>query len=230
MKISGYLGFSLIDYPGKTSLVVFTQGCNFRCPFCHNPELVSTRKKGTYSEEFIIEEIERRRKLIQGVVITGGEPTIQEDLPSFLFKLKRKRLSIKLDTNGSNPKMLIELIKGKLIDYVALDFKTSLKKYFIATGLSEKDAQKHVKNLLESLKILKESSTPFEVRTTVVPKIVEENDLINIREIIGDLPYFLQDFRPEKTLSYKLREEKPYPKEILAKWNEEIKSSIRGYF
>ncbi len=215
MKISGYLGFSLIDYPRKPSFVIFTQGCNFRCPFCHNPELISTRKKGTYSEDFIIEEIDRRRKIIKGIVITGGEPTLQEDLPSFLFKLKRKRYSIKLDTNGSNPKMLIELIKSKLVDYVAMDFKTSPSKYAIAIGLSEELAPKYVSKIKESLRILKESNINFEIRTTVVPNIVEKEDIVEIKNIIEDVPYFLQTFKPEKTLNHNYRNLAPYPKEYL---------------
>lgn len=228
MKISGYLGFSLIDYPGKPSFIIFTQGCNFRCPFCQNPELISIRKKGEYSEEFILEEIDRRKKIIKGVVITGGEPTLQKDLPSFLFKIKRKRLSIKLDTNGSNPKMLIELIKSKLVDYVAMDFKTSLKKYHYAIGLSKEASLRYIKNILLSLKILKESNINFEIRTTVVPKIVEESDLIEIRKTIGDdVTYFLQNFKREKTLSNEYRNILSYSKETLDKFCLLTKSSLR---
>ncbi|MFN3699068.1 MAG: anaerobic ribonucleoside-triphosphate reductase activating protein [Dictyoglomus sp.] len=228
MKISGYLGFSLIDYPGKPSLVIFTQGCNFRCPFCHNPELISTRKKGQYAEEFILEEITKRRKIIKGVVITGGEPTLHSDLPSFLFQIKKKRLYIKLDTNGSNPKMLIELIKSKLVDYVAIDFKTSTGKYHIAIGLPEEETKKYVKNLLLSIKLLKENNINFEIRTTVVPDIVKEEDLIEIRKTIGEeVNYFLQTFKGEKTLDYRYKHIPTYPREILEKFCSLTKSSLR---
>ncbi|MCX7720458.1 MAG: anaerobic ribonucleoside-triphosphate reductase activating protein [Dictyoglomus thermophilum] len=228
MKISGYLGFSLIDYPGIPSFVIFTQGCNFKCPFCHNPELISQKKKGQYSEEFILEEIDRRRKLIKGVVITGGEPTLQENLPSFLFKIKKKRLLIKLDTNGSNPKMLIEIIKSNLVDYVAMDFKTSPSKYHKAIGLTENETKKYLKNIFESLKILRENKIKFEIRTTVVPEIVEEEDLIEIRKIIGENTlYFLQPFKNDKTLSYEFKNKNPYPEEMLEKYSATIKSKLR---
>lgn len=228
MKISGYLGFSLIDYPGKPSFVIFTQGCNFRCPFCHNPELISIRKKGQYSEEFILEEIDRRKKLIKGVVITGGEPTLQKDLPSFLFKIKKKRLSIKLDTNGSNPQILIELIKSKLIDYVAMDFKTSIEKYPHAIGLPKEESLKYIKNILLSLKILREGNINFEIRTTVVPKIVEENDLIEIRKTIGEnVTYFLQNFKGERTLNYEYQNLPAYSKEVLDRFCSLTKSNLR---
>lgn len=228
MKISGYLGFSLIDYPGIPSFVIFTQGCNFRCPFCHNPELISQRKKGQYSEEFILEEIERRRKLIKGIVITGGEPTLQEDLPSFLFKVKKKRLLVKLDTNGSNPKMLVEIIKSKLLDYVAMDFKTSILKYHKAIGLSEKETSKYLKNILESLRILKENNIKFEIRTTIVPEIVDEEDLIEIRRIIGeDVSYVLQPFKNDKTLSYEFKNKNPYPNDLLEKYAFTVKGKLR---
>ncbi|MCX7846398.1 MAG: anaerobic ribonucleoside-triphosphate reductase activating protein [Dictyoglomaceae bacterium] len=228
MKISGYLGFSLIDFPERISFVIFTQGCNFRCPFCHNPELISTRKKGTYSEEFILEELARRRKLIDSVVITGGEPTLQKDLPKFLFKLKKKRLFIKLDTNGSNPYMLMELIQAKLVDYVALDFKNSKEKYGETIGLKEDLAEKYYKNLMESLKILKKGNINFEVRTTLVPELVREKDLRIIKDIIGDIPYYLQQFNPEKTLNFEYRFQKPYSPEKAKDFREKVQGKLRG--
>ncbi|PMQ01522.1 MAG: anaerobic ribonucleoside-triphosphate reductase activating protein [Dictyoglomus sp. NZ13-RE01] len=228
MKISGYLGFSLIDYPGKVAFVIFTQGCNFRCPFCHNPELISTRKKGLYSEDFIIEELLKRKKIINAVVITGGEPTIQEDLPLFLFKLKKRRLNIKLDTNGSNPKMLMEIVKSRLVDYVAVDFKTSRVKYHLAIGLEKEEGERYYKKLLESLKILKEGDIEYEVRTTVVPEIVEEEDLKLIRDEIGDVPYYLQRFNPENALSFEFRKKISYPDDKLIEFRERLHCELRG--
>lgn len=228
MKISGFQGFSLLDYPNKVSFVIFTQGCNFRCPFCHNPELISTRKKGIYSEEYILEELSRRRKLINSVVITGGEPTLQRDLPQFLFKLKKRRLSIKLDTNGSNPYMLVELIQAKLVEYVAIDFKNSKEKYAKTIGLKENLAEKYYKNLIESLRILKKFDIKFEVRTTLVPELIEERDLAIIKEIIGDVPYYLQQFNPEKALSFEYRLKTPYSLEEVLDFKEKVKGELRG--
>lgn len=228
MKISGYLGFSLIDFPKRISFVIFTQGCNFQCPFCHNPELISTRKRGQYSEEFILEELARRKKIIDSVVITGGEPTLQRDLPQFLFKLKKRRLFIKLDTNGGNPYMLMELIQAKLIDYVAVDFKNSKGKYAKTIGLKEDLAEKYYKNLMESLRILKGSNIDFEIRTTLIPELVEERDLSDIKKIIGDVPYYLQQFNPEKTLNFEYRFQKPYSLERAQDFKERVKGKLRG--
>jgi pyruvate formate lyase activating enzyme len=228
LKISGYQGFSLIDYPKRISFVIFTQGCNFRCPFCHNPELISTRKKSLFCEEEIIEEIERRRKIINSVVITGGEPTLQKDLSKFLFKLKKRRLLIKLDTNGSRPDILVEVIQGRLIDYVALDFKSSKEKYAKAIGLEERLAQKYYKNLIESIKVLKRYKVDFEIRITLVPELIEEEDLLKIKEIIGDVPIFLQQFNTEKTLNFEYRTKERYSLEKILSFKELIRGELRG--
>jgi len=190
---------SLLDYPKSVSVVLFTVGCNFCCPYCHNPELVLA-KVSIAEEEEIFEEI-RRRKITNRVVITGGEPTVHEDLPAFIRKLKKSDHLVKLDTNGSNPRMVEDLLSAGLLDYVALDIKSGIEKFHTVTGLSEESAKEMFKNVLETLRLLKQYSVPHEVRTTYVPGLLDERDIAEIKELVGDSTWYLQRFRPQKTLS-----------------------------
>jgi len=190
---------SLLDYPKSVSVVLFTVGCNFCCPYCHNPELVLA-KVSIAEEEEIFEEI-RRRKITNRVVITGGEPTVHEDLPAFIRKLKKSDHLVKLDTNGSNPRMVEDLLSDGLLDYVALDIKSGIEKFHTVTGLSEESAKEMFKNVLETLRLLKQYSVPHEVRTTYVPGLLDERDIAEIKELVGDSTWYLQRFRPQKTLS-----------------------------
>jgi len=189
---------SLLDYPKSVSVVLFTVGCNFCCPYCHNPELVLA-KVSIAEEEEIFEEI-RRRKITNRVVITGGEPTVHEDLPAFIRKLKKSDHLVKLDTNGSNPRMVEDLLSDGLLDYVALDIKSGIEKFHTVTGLSEESAKEMFKNVLETLRLLKQYSVPHEVRTTYVPGLLDERDIAEIKELVGDSTWYLQRFRPQKTL------------------------------
>jgi len=189
---------SLLDYPKSISIVLFTVGCNFRCPYCHNPELVLA-EVAIAREEEIFEEI-RKRKITNRVVITGGEPTIHDDLLSFVRKLKRNNYLVKLDTNGSNPRMMEDLLAEGLLDYVALDIKSGMEKFHTVSGLNEELAKKMFKNVVETLRLLKRYSIPHEVRTTYVPGLLDERDLARIKELIGDSTWYLQRFRPQKTL------------------------------
>jgi pyruvate formate lyase activating enzyme len=189
---------SLLDYPKSISIVLFTVGCNFRCPYCHNPELVLA-EVAIAREEEIFEEI-RKRKITNRVVITGGEPTIHDDLLSFVRKLKRNNYLVKLDTNGSNPRMMEDLLAEGLLDYVALDIKSGMEKFHTVAGLNEELAKKMFENVIETLKLLKRYSVPYEVRTTYVPGLLDERDLARIKELIGDSTWYLQRFRPQKTL------------------------------
>jgi pyruvate formate lyase activating enzyme len=135
MKIGGLQKFSLLDYPGKISAVVFTQGCNFRCPYCHNPELVDPERfQECIPEDEIFAFLETRRGKLEAVTVTGGEPTIQNGLSSFVRRIKDMGFMVKLDTNGSRPEVLEELIRHKLIDYIAMDIKAPLEKYEAVTG------------------------------------------------------------------------------------------------
>jgi len=189
---------SLLDYPKSISIVLFTVGCNFRCPYCHNPELVLA-EVAIAREEEIFEEI-RKRKITNRVVITGGEPTIHDDLLSFVRKLKRNNYLVKLDTNGSNPRMMEDLLAEGLLDYVALDIKSGMEKFHTVSGLNEELAKKMFENVIETLRLLKRYSVPHEVRTTYVPGLLDEQDIAEIKELVGDSTWYLQRFRPQKTL------------------------------
>ena len=203
---------TLIDYPGKIACTVFTIGCNFFCPFCHNPELVDPekiKKQPIISEKEFFEFLTGRKGMLEGVCITGGEPTLHKDLPGFIKKIKELGFSVKLDTNGSNPEMLKKLIGEKLIDYIAMDIKNSNLKSQIS----------------KSVEIIKNSRIDYEFRTTVVPVLHTKEDIIQIaKEISPAKKYFLQQFRPGKNLDKKFEKEKPYSKKELEDFCEAIKS------
>jgi pyruvate formate lyase activating enzyme len=191
MKIGGLLKFSLIDYPGKISAVIFTQGCNFRCPYCHNPELVVPEKFGpSIDEGAILNFLAKRVRQLQGVVVTGGEPTLHNDLIDFLKKIKRMGYPIKLDTNGSNPDVLAKIIDLQLVDYIAMDLKAPLEKYSQLTAL--KDCAEHVQ---QSIKMILGSEIDHEFRTTLARPVVPEEDLPKMVSLIeGAQKYRLQRF------------------------------------
>ena len=197
MKIAGMQKLSLLDYPDKVAAIIFTQGCNFNCPFCQNSELIKTKSKDEIPEDEIINYLTKRKKILDGLVISGGEPTLQKDLKSFIKKVKELGLSIKLDTNGFNPQLLQELIDEKLIDYVAMDVKNEICKYSDTCGMKSFK----IKNILESINILKNSNIDYEFRTTIMK---EYHDIASIEEIlktIGSKPkYFLQNFNPSENV------------------------------
>jgi len=155
MNIASYIGTSFIDYPGNISLVVFTRGCNMNCEYCHNKSLETTFD--LVDEKKIFDLLLRRKGLIDAVVISGGEPTLQSDLYGFCFALKEMGYKVKLDTNGTNPKVLLDLIENKLIDYIAMDIKTSKNKYKILTGIEFK----RIKKSIEIVKMLEKRQTIF---------------------------------------------------------------------
>ena len=225
MKIGGLEKSTLIDYPGQVAATVFLIGCNFRCPFCYSAELVLPEKiesQPRLSEKDFFKFLEERQSLLQGVVICGGEPTINKDLPEFIKKIKALGYSVKLDTNGSNPGMLKQLANEGLIDYVAMDIKAPKEKYEEAVGVKI-----DISDIEESVKALKEGKVDYEFRTTVVPTVHTKEDVINIAKWIGPAKnYFLQNFRAEKTIDPKFEKIKPYPEEFL----EEIRKEILPYF
>jgi len=226
MQIGGLVKSSLLDWPGKLTAVVFTVGCNFRCPFCHNRDLVTAelfRKSGLkeIGEEELFEFLEKKRKLLDGVVVTGGEPTIQKDLREFCERVKKLGFLVKLDTNGSNPEMIEQLIRSKYIDYVAMDYKTIFEDY-AKIGWEEK----LVFGVKESMKKIIESGLGFELRTTVVPGIHNLEILKKMgREIEGGIWYW-QDFRPENCLDEKYLTKKGFGKEKLEEWKGEIQKNL----
>jgi len=192
MRIGGLQRFSLIDYPGHVAAVVFTQGCNFRCPYCHNPELVvPERYESCIADDIIFNHLDQRRDQLGGVVVTGGEPTIHHDLPTFIMKIKEKGYPVKLDTNGTHPDMLGWLIREGLIDYVAMDIKNSLSRYCLATGV-----QVDMGRINRSIDIILSSGIEYMFRTTVDESIVHHDDLSAIVERIGkDAHYRMQACR-----------------------------------
>ena len=187
--IEGLQKVTLLDYPKKVACTVFTKGCNFNCSFCQNSSLIKC-DKGKISEEEVLEYINKRKNILDGVVVTGGEPLVQKDIKEFIKKVKDLGLLVKLDTNGSNPKVLKELINEKLVDYVAMDIKNIFLKYKITIGKNTT-----LKNIEESIKILKESSIEYEFRTTIVKELHTIDDIRKICEFIGKKSkYYLQNF------------------------------------
>jgi len=191
MKIGGLLKFSLIDYPGKMSAVIFTQGCNFRCPYCHNFELVVPEHfRDPIAEDTVLDFLKKRAGQIEGVVVTGGEPTIQSDLVDFLEKVKDLGYLVKLDTNGSNPDVLNEVIKRNAVDYIAMDVKAPLEKYDQLTPL--KDCAERIE---KSIRIILMSHIDHEFRTTLALPVAPAEDLPKIASLIqGAKKYRLQRF------------------------------------
>jgi len=218
MLIGGLEKLTLIDYPGKVAAIVFTTGCNFRCQFCYNPMLVwpsketeSDQSKNTaghprnkeqdnnpslYSEDDLFHFLKNRAGKLDGVVITGGEPTLHPDLPDFIEKIKALGYSVKLDTNGTNPAMIKKLLKAKLIDYLAMDLKAPENKYEAVTGVKV-----NFQKIKESVKIIRESALPYEFRTTILPVLLSEKDVAAMGKILkGADKWYLQKFKADTEL------------------------------
>ena len=190
MNVQGYQKLTLLDYPGRTACTVFTGGCNLRCPFCHNAGLVRTPLAGPNLTDEVLAYLAKRKGILVGVCVTGGEPLLQPDLVGFLQAVKEMGYAVKLDTNGMLPGRLSEVLATNLVDYVAMDIKSSPDGYSAATGT---DAD--VSAVSDSLSILRDSGIPFELRTTAVRGIHTEADFDAIGRWIGDVPaYFIQRF------------------------------------
>jgi pyruvate formate lyase activating enzyme len=223
--IGGLQKVTLVDYPAKVACTVFLSGCNFRCPFCYSQELVlaeSAKYHPQMDEDYFFSFLEERKGMLDGCVICGGEPTINPDLPLFLKKIKDLGYSIKLDTNGSNPEMINELIDEKLIDYIAMDIKAPLDqaKYRIVTG-TDIDVDK----IKKSVELIKNSGIDYEFRSTVVPGIHTREDIMQMaKDIAPAKRYFLQQFRNDKeTLDPSLNNINPnYPDDFLPNIEQEI--------
>ena len=198
MLIGGLQKTSLLDYPGKLSAIIFTVGCNFRCPFCYNPELVTRiNKKNIITQLEIFNFLKKRNKTLDAVVITGGEPTQHQDLPKFIKKIKGLGFLIKLDTNGTHPKILKELISHKLIDYIAMDIKAPLPKYSQVVNIKMKTSQ-----IKKSIKLIINSGLPYEFRSTLLPAFHSKDDLVKMAKLIkGAEKYYLQKFIPTGSLN-----------------------------
>ncbi|MDD5290581.1 MAG: anaerobic ribonucleoside-triphosphate reductase activating protein [Patescibacteria group bacterium] len=218
MLIGGLQKFSLLDYPGRIAAIIFTKGCNFRCHFCYNPMLVWPEKKAgrlknissispvksvsvsneasqkdhaLIREDGLFDFLTKRRNKLEGVVITGGEPTLHKDLPGFIKKIKKLGYLVKLDTNGTKPEMLEKLIKEKLVDYLAMDIKAPEDKYQKVVN-----ARVDFKKIEKSVRIIRESGLPHEFRTTMVPGLLGKEDIEKIGRLIkGADNWFLQKFK-----------------------------------
>jgi len=220
--IGGLQKTTLIDFPGRVAATVFLLGCNFRCPFCYSAELVLPEKiklQPRISEKEFFDFLEERKGLLEGIVICGGEPTINKDLPEFIRKIKQLDYLIKLDTNGSNPKILKKLIDDKIIDYVAMDIKAPLEKYGKAAGVKV-----NLDDIKESIEIIKSSGRiDYEFRMTVVPSLHEKEDIVLVaKEISPAKKFFLQNFLPEKTINPEFEKMEPYSQDFLLAIKEEI--------
>ena len=189
IQIGGFQKVTLLDYPDQIACIIFTVGCNYRCPFCQNSELV-IHSKGIYSEEEILSYLNKRKGILDGVVISGGEPTVQKDLKDFIIKVKKLGLLVKLDTNGTNYELMEDLIQNKLIDYVAMDIKNDLNKYEKITINNPQ-----INNIKKSIKLLKESKIDHEFRTTIMKNYHTIVDLKNICKLVDGDKYFLQNFK-----------------------------------
>ena len=228
MIIYGLQKSSLIDYPSKIAAVIFTGGCNFRCPFCQNSDLVNVINLQLYNEDEIFEHLEKRKNVLDSVCISGGEPTLQPDLKNFISKIKAMGFLIKLDTNGTKPKILKELIKEKLIDYVAMDIKNSLDAYHKTSG-----AIVDLESIKESVELLKRNLIPYEFRTTLIFGHHTEDSIQKMGEwLAGCEKIYLQCFVDNGTcLQPNLKKiEKNQAnifKDILSKYAKQV--YLRGY-
>jgi len=247
MIIAGLQKTTLIDYPGKLACTVFLAVCNFRCPWCYSSELVLPEKiikqPRIFEKEFF-DFLRSRQGRLEGVVVCGGEPTVNKELPEFIRKIKNLGYFVKLDTNGSNPEMLKDLITQNLIDYVAMDIKGPMGRNFqfpISNFQSnpndkiEKNAYRlslgesvTLDEINKSVEILKRGDVDFEFRTTCVPGVHKKEDFLEIAKWIGgpDVKYYLQNFRPEKTIDPNFEQTKPFSKEFL----EQIAKGISPHF
>jgi pyruvate formate lyase activating enzyme len=214
MRLAGLEKTSVIDFPDQISTVIFTQGCNFYCPYCHNSQLIPVKPpegKELMPEEYFFEFLDKRAKLLDGVTITGGEPLLQQNLKDFMRKIKEDyQLLIKLDTNGSKAAKLKELIEADLIDYLAVDLKFSWSNYNkLAPAVL-------ISEIKKSVKLIINSNLDYEFRTTAVPGLHDKKEITEIaRQLKGADKYFIQNFRPLNTLDPNLREQRSFaPSEL----------------
>jgi len=227
MKIGGLQKLTLVDYPNKIAATVFLTGCNFKCGFCHNSGLVNekeTMDRQEIKESEFFDFLKSKQGLIDGICVTGGEPTINADLIDFIKKIKELNFSIKLDTNGSNPETLQELIKQGLLDFVAMDIKTSPDKYEKAVG-----AEVNLDNIKKSVEIIKKSKINYEFRTTVVPGIVDREDIEKIGKWLkGAKKFSLQQFRNQKVLNKEFERVVPYWDDTLKEFKKILEKYIKN--
>ncbi len=192
MKLGGLVKFTLIDFPGRPAAIVFTQGCNFRCRYCHNPELVYPHLfTPSVPEEEIWSFLKRRQGTLEGVVVSGGEPTLQADLVPFMSRLKEMGYKTKLDTNGSRPEVLRELIDKKLVDFIAMDLKAPFEKYVDITGVEVNSTV-----LQQSMDLILQSGLEYQFRTTYDKEVLNDNDIATLSKLTDGKNYKVQECLP----------------------------------
>lgn len=224
MNICGFEKFSLVDYDNYVTCTIFTKGCNFTCPFCHNSSLVLPEYYAEkIPEDEVFDYLTARKKLVDAVCISGGEPTLQPDLIPFIEKVKGLGFLVKLDSNGTHPEIIKELIDKKLIDYVAMDIKNSLEKYALTTGEKSVDLSK----IQQSIKLLMTSGIKYEFRTTLINEYHTAQDIKNIAKLIdGAEIYALQKFVDNgECISHGLTE---VPKEVVDEYIDILKPHIKN--
>lgn len=208
MKIHGLQKMTLLDFPEHVACTVFLGGCDLRCPYCHNYELATGKVPPVMEEEELLAFLAKRKGLLDGVAITGGEPCLHRDLPDFIARIRALGFAVKLDTNGTHPDILREVLEKGLVDYVAMDVKNSPARYALTAGLTEKETDENsepafVSAVRESIRILMESGVDYEFRTTVVEELHREEDFEEIGALIkGAKRYFLQCFTDRDTVPY----------------------------
>ena len=197
MNISGFTKLTLIDYPKKLACIVFTQGCNYNCAFCQNSGLIKCEKESLIDQDSIFKYLEKRKNILEGVVISGGEPTIQPKLYDFIKKIKKIGMLVKLDTNGSNPDVIKKLIEERLIDYIAMDVKNVFDEYNPIVNLR----RVNIENIKESIELIKNSGVEHEFRTTIMKNYHNVDNLAKICEYLGkNEKYYLQNFEDSENV------------------------------
>ncbi len=219
MNIGGLQKTSLLDYPDTISAIIWTVGCNFRCPFCYNKDIVLGNVENI-PERYIFSFLEKRKGMLEGLVISGGEPLMQKDIVSFTEKVKKLGYLIKIDTNGMYPEKLKELIDKKLVDYISMDIKAPRKKYDELSGIKI-----DIKKIEKSIVIIRNSAPDYEFKTTFAPDLLTKEDILSIAKWLeGSKKYYLQQFKGDVPLiSSKLENIAPYSKEDFFDTLEKIK-------
>ena len=221
MLIGGLQKFSMIDYPGKTCAIIFTVGCNFRCHYCHNPELINGKGCNFIDAQEVLDFLKTRVGKLEAVTITGGEPTLHKDLLEFIKKIKEMGFLVKLDSNGTNPEFLEEIFNANVVDYVAMDIKAPEEKYAEIIG-----ATVDFRKIKKSIKLIMDKALDYEFRTTIVVSQLSPEDFEKIGEMIrGAKKYYLQKFIPSKTINKDFMNEKTYTDEEF----EELKKTMFKY-
>ncbi|MFH1838982.1 MAG: anaerobic ribonucleoside-triphosphate reductase activating protein [Patescibacteria group bacterium] len=225
MKIAGFQPLSLIDFPEKSCTIVFTQGCPFRCPFCHNPELIPTKSEYSVSEEEVLAHLTKHKVMLDGVTITGGEPTLQPDLEDFIRKIKDLGFAVKLDSNGIHPEKLQRILDQNLVDYIAMDLKNTWEDYQLVIRAGGENT---VSNCQKSFKIIQDSGVDHEFRTTIYPGVHTEKDF---ETMVGYLKpgekYFVQVTQFKKNLDDNMSQNYNFvPEDLVQKLKEKYPDVI----